>query len=185
MTEKILATHSNNTRVVPGQNIWTNVDKLLTHDVCGPGTFGIFQKEFGENAQVRRRALDTSPDPGERPKPCARTLDAPKTEAFTSGCVGASLSQSWDLCRRVHGSVPTADKQRRYVAVCTLSAEERNVAAGVGSGGRHHHPGSLHFHLGPPREPQRRHIEVRPAHRCSLLKILHHLLCVRMHAHTL
>lgn len=34
------------------QNIWTRVDKLMTHDVCGPGTFGIFQKEFGENAQV-------------------------------------------------------------------------------------------------------------------------------------
>lgn len=52
MTEKILAKHSNNTTVVPGQNIWTNVDKLMTHDVCGPGTFGIFQREFGENAQV-------------------------------------------------------------------------------------------------------------------------------------
>ncbi|CAL5219124.1 g898 [Coccomyxa viridis] len=52
MTEKILARHSDNTRVVPGQNIWTNVDKLMTHDVCGPGTFGIFQREFGENAQV-------------------------------------------------------------------------------------------------------------------------------------
>lgn len=24
----------------------------MTHDVCGPGTFGIFQKEFGANAQV-------------------------------------------------------------------------------------------------------------------------------------
>ncbi len=52
MTEKILAKHSNNTSVAPGQNIWTEVDKLLTHDVCGPGTFGIFQKEFGENADV-------------------------------------------------------------------------------------------------------------------------------------
>lgn len=52
MTEKILAKHSNNTSVVPGQNIWTSVDKLMTHDVCGPGTFGIFQREFGENAQV-------------------------------------------------------------------------------------------------------------------------------------
>jgi hypothetical protein len=52
MTEKILARHSDNAAVVPGQNIWTSVDKLLTHDVCGPGTFGIFQKEFGENAQV-------------------------------------------------------------------------------------------------------------------------------------
>lgn len=52
MTEKILAKHSNNASVAPGQNIWTDVDKLLTHDVCGPGTFGIFQKEFGENADV-------------------------------------------------------------------------------------------------------------------------------------
>lgn len=52
MTEKILSSRSNNSSVVPGQNIWTNVDKLMTHDVCGPGTFGIFQKEFGENAQV-------------------------------------------------------------------------------------------------------------------------------------
>jgi 3-isopropylmalate/(R)-2-methylmalate dehydratase large subunit len=52
MTEKILAQHSDNAAVVPGQNIWTRVDKLMTHDVCGPGTFGIFQKEFGENAQV-------------------------------------------------------------------------------------------------------------------------------------
>nr|QKY15107.1 isopropylmalate dehydratase, large subunit, chloroplastic (LEU1L) [Polytomella parva] len=52
MTEKILANHSNNGVVTPGDNIWTRVDKLLTHDVCGPGTFGIFQKEFGPNAQV-------------------------------------------------------------------------------------------------------------------------------------
>ena len=52
MTEKILARHSDNADVAPGQNIWTNVDKLMTHDVCGPGTFGIFQREFGENAQV-------------------------------------------------------------------------------------------------------------------------------------
>ena len=53
MTEKILARHSDNTRVMPGQNIWTSVDKLMTHDVCGPGTFGIFQREFGEHAQVQ------------------------------------------------------------------------------------------------------------------------------------
>lgn len=52
MTEKILAKHSSNAKVVPGQNIWTEVDKLLTHDVCGPGTFGIFQNEFGMDAAV-------------------------------------------------------------------------------------------------------------------------------------
>lgn len=52
MTEKILAAHSGNGQVRPGDNIWTNVDKLLTHDVCGPGTFGIFQREFGMDAEV-------------------------------------------------------------------------------------------------------------------------------------
>jgi 3-isopropylmalate/(R)-2-methylmalate dehydratase large subunit len=52
LTEKILAKHASSARVAPGDNIWTNVDKLLTHDVCGPGTFGIFEKEFGPKAQV-------------------------------------------------------------------------------------------------------------------------------------
>lgn len=52
MTEKILAQHSDRPSVAPGDNVWTKVDKLMTHDVCGPGTFGIFQKEFGEDAQV-------------------------------------------------------------------------------------------------------------------------------------
>ncbi|KFM26008.1 3-isopropylmalate dehydratase [Auxenochlorella protothecoides] len=52
MTEKIIANHSDSSVVRPGSNIWTRVDKLMTHDVCGPGTFGIFQKEFGENAEV-------------------------------------------------------------------------------------------------------------------------------------
>ena len=52
LTEKILAKHADSARVSPGENIWTKVDKLLTHDVCGPGTFGIFEKEFGLKAQV-------------------------------------------------------------------------------------------------------------------------------------
>ena len=30
MTEKILAKHSDNFGVIPGQNIWTKVDKLMT-----------------------------------------------------------------------------------------------------------------------------------------------------------
>ncbi|MDE5074127.1 MAG: 3-isopropylmalate dehydratase large subunit, partial [Trichodesmium sp. St5_bin8] len=38
--------------VNPGENIWVNVDVLMTHDVCGPGTIGIFKREFGENAKV-------------------------------------------------------------------------------------------------------------------------------------
>ena len=52
MTEKILARKSGSKVVAPGQNIWVNVDTLMTHDVCGPGTFGIFEKEFGPEAAV-------------------------------------------------------------------------------------------------------------------------------------
>ncbi|CAI9776037.1 unnamed protein product [Fraxinus pennsylvanica] len=52
MTEKMLARASEKTQLVPGENVWVNVDILMTHDVCGPGAFGIFKKEFGENAKV-------------------------------------------------------------------------------------------------------------------------------------
>ncbi|KAF3560463.1 hypothetical protein F2Q69_00015811 [Brassica cretica] len=52
MTEKILAKAAEKSHVVPGDNIWVNVDVLMTHDVCGPGAFGIFKREFGENAKV-------------------------------------------------------------------------------------------------------------------------------------
>ena len=52
ITEKILARHSGRSRARPGDNVWTDVDVLMTHDVCGPGTIGIFQKEFGRDARV-------------------------------------------------------------------------------------------------------------------------------------
>lgn len=52
MTEKILARASEKAQLVPGENVWVNVDILMTHDVCGPGAIGIFKKEFGENAKV-------------------------------------------------------------------------------------------------------------------------------------
>ncbi len=52
LTEKILAKASGRSVVEPGENIWVNVDVLMTHDVCGPGTIGIFQREFGEDALV-------------------------------------------------------------------------------------------------------------------------------------
>jgi 3-isopropylmalate/(R)-2-methylmalate dehydratase large subunit len=52
MTEKILAKHAGKTRVEPNDNIWVNVDVLMTHDVCGPGTIGIFHEKFGRNAKV-------------------------------------------------------------------------------------------------------------------------------------
>lgn len=52
ITEKILAQHAGRERVVPGENIWIDVDILMTHDVCGPPTIGIFKREFGPNPQI-------------------------------------------------------------------------------------------------------------------------------------
>jgi 3-isopropylmalate/(R)-2-methylmalate dehydratase large subunit len=52
LTEKILARAAKKDAVTPGENVWVNVDVLMTHDVCGPGTIGIFKKHFGQNAHV-------------------------------------------------------------------------------------------------------------------------------------
>ncbi|XP_025799572.1 3-isopropylmalate dehydratase large subunit, chloroplastic isoform X1 [Panicum hallii] len=52
MTEKILARASERAGLEPGENVWVDVDVLMTHDVCGPGTIGIFKKEFGGDAKV-------------------------------------------------------------------------------------------------------------------------------------
>src|SRR5881409_238721 len=52
MTEKILAGHAGKVSVAPGENIWVDVDVLMTHDVCGPGTIQIFHKQFGAAARV-------------------------------------------------------------------------------------------------------------------------------------
>ncbi|TLY39288.1 MAG: 3-isopropylmalate dehydratase large subunit [Nitrospirae bacterium] len=52
MTEQVLARHAGRKTVTPGDNIWVDVDILMTHDVCGPGTIGIFRKQFGANAKV-------------------------------------------------------------------------------------------------------------------------------------
>ena len=52
ITEKILARAAGLSSVKPGDNIWVNTSILLTHDVCGPGTIGIFKREFGADAKV-------------------------------------------------------------------------------------------------------------------------------------
>ncbi|MEK0188810.1 aconitase family protein, partial [Microcoleus anatoxicus] len=52
LTEKILAKASGRSKVEPGENIWVETDVLMTHDVCGPGTIGVFKKEFGDDAKV-------------------------------------------------------------------------------------------------------------------------------------
>ncbi len=52
VTEKILSRNAGRSSAVPGENIWVNVDTLMTHDVCGPPSIGIFKQRFGENARV-------------------------------------------------------------------------------------------------------------------------------------
>ena len=56
LTEKILAAHAQRDSIQPGDNIWVNVDILMTHDVCGPATIGIFKKHFGAQAKVWDRS---------------------------------------------------------------------------------------------------------------------------------
>src|SRR5204863_58678 len=59
LTEKILARASGKARVQAGDNIWVNADVLMTHDVCGPGTIGVFKREFGKTAKVWDKVPET------------------------------------------------------------------------------------------------------------------------------
>lgn len=52
ITEKILAKSAKRSHVNPGENVWLDVDVLMTHDVCGPPTIAIWKKEFGEKAKI-------------------------------------------------------------------------------------------------------------------------------------
>jgi 3-isopropylmalate/(R)-2-methylmalate dehydratase large subunit len=52
ITEKIMAKSAEKNGVKPGENVWLNVDVLMTHDVCGPPTIQIWEKEFGNSAKI-------------------------------------------------------------------------------------------------------------------------------------
>jgi 3-isopropylmalate/(R)-2-methylmalate dehydratase large subunit len=56
LTEKILARAAGTSSVQAGDNIWVKADILMTHDVCGPGTIGVFKREFGKDAKVWDRS---------------------------------------------------------------------------------------------------------------------------------
>ncbi len=63
LTEKLLARASGKARVSAGDNVWVAADVLMTHDICGPGTIGIFKREFGKNAKVwDKRKIVIIPD---------------------------------------------------------------------------------------------------------------------------
>src|SRR5258706_6311781 len=51
-TKKLLGRASGNAGVQAGDNVWVSADVLMTHDVCGPGTIGVFKREFGKTAKV-------------------------------------------------------------------------------------------------------------------------------------
>ena len=65
LTENILARHAGRESVRPGDNLWADVDVLMTHDVCGPGTIGVFKlvDDGGEavrvNAKLGRASVNT------------------------------------------------------------------------------------------------------------------------------
>src|SRR5947209_2150060 len=52
LTEKILARHAGRADARPDDSVWIDVDVLMTHDVCGPGTIGVFKQHFGKDAKV-------------------------------------------------------------------------------------------------------------------------------------
>ncbi len=52
LTQKILAKAAGLAAVEAGQSILAGIDVLMTHDVCGPGTIGVFEREFGSDAKV-------------------------------------------------------------------------------------------------------------------------------------
>lgn len=63
LTEKLLARAAGKDSVQAGDNAWVNADVLMTHDVCGPGTIGVFKREFGADAKVwDRKKIVIIPD---------------------------------------------------------------------------------------------------------------------------
>src|SRR4026208_2170682 len=52
LTENILARAAGKANVQAGDSVWVKADILMTHDVCGPGTIGVFKREFGKDAKV-------------------------------------------------------------------------------------------------------------------------------------
>ena len=52
ITQKILARHAGRDVVVPGQNVWCDVDVLMSNDVIVPQMIGVFEEQFGRDADV-------------------------------------------------------------------------------------------------------------------------------------
>ena len=54
ITEKILARACGKTRVSPGDVIFVNVDKVMVHDVSGPGVIAVFEKLRKQGMKIEK-----------------------------------------------------------------------------------------------------------------------------------
>jgi 3-isopropylmalate/(R)-2-methylmalate dehydratase large subunit len=54
ITEKIIAHASNKSRVSPGDVVFANVDKLMIHDVSGPGVIKVFEEWAKRGVQLEK-----------------------------------------------------------------------------------------------------------------------------------
>ena len=110
LTEKILARAAGRDAVVPGDNIWVNVDVLMTHDVCGPGTIGVFKQHFGKDAKVWDRE---------------KVVIIPDHYIFTAD---AMANRNVDVLRQFAAeqeiTTSTTSALRRYKGVCHIALPE-------------------------------------------------------------
>ncbi len=52
ITQKILARHAGRDSVAEGENVWVDVDVLMTNDVIAPQMIGVFESQAGSDAPV-------------------------------------------------------------------------------------------------------------------------------------
>ena len=94
----------------PDDNIWVDVDVLMTHDVCGPGTIGVFNQHFGKNARVWDR---------ERWSSSPTTTSSPPTPWPTATSTSCGSSRPSRTCR-----TSTMSARHRYKGVCHIALPE-------------------------------------------------------------
>ena len=156
LTEKILARHAGRDRVVPGDNIWVDVDVLMTHDVCGPGTIGIFKQHFGQATRRSGTATRSSSSP--------TTTSSPPTRWPTATSMSCGSSRPSRSCR-----TSTTSARRRYKGVCHIALPEEGPHPARRSAARHRQP---HLHRRGVRRVRHRHRQhrrrLRPGHRQAL-----------------
>ena len=132
LTEKVLARAAKRAVVTAGDNIWTSVDILLTHDVCGPGTIGVFKREFGANAKVwDREKIVITPDHYifTSDAKCNRNVDilrefaAEQNLPYFYDVIDAKPGQRWVYDPEKANKVPQYGS--RYAGVCHSAVAQK------------------------------------------------------------